>query len=212
MSILEKLASSLGRSDEQPNVELAAELAARADKAAIAELAKALASAPKPIRHDAIKTLYEIGALKPDLIAPHAGTFLDQAKGKDNRLVWGALSALDAVAIVAPNVIVANLPAILDAADRGSVIAKDKAVSMLARLSAPPTSSRTAWQRLIDILRTSADNQTPMYAEMALSSAGGNDSSELMEVVRFRLSRITQPSKKTRLEKVVRKLEKSTKT
>ena len=208
MSILERLASSLGRADEQPNVELAAELAARADKAAISELAKALTAGPKPIRHDAIKALYEIGALRPDLIVAHAGAFLELAKGKDNRLIWGALSALDAVAVAAPDVVAANLPAILDAADRSSVIAKDKAVSMLARLAAQPKPSRVAWDRLIAILRTAADNQTPMYAEMALSSAEANDPAELAEVVKFRLSSMDQPAKKARLEKVLRRLEK----
>lgn len=72
MSVLGKLASALGRNDEQPNVELAEALAARPDAAAVAELAGALATGPTAVSNDAIKVLYELGALKPELVAPHA--------------------------------------------------------------------------------------------------------------------------------------------
>lgn len=44
MSVLGKLASALGRNDEQPNVELAEALVAKPDRAAIAELAGALSA------------------------------------------------------------------------------------------------------------------------------------------------------------------------
>lgn len=202
--VLARLASALDREDEKPNQELAADLAASGNAGDIAILAHALETAAKPIRHDAIKVLYEIGAQRPDLIAPHAPVFVTALKSRDNRMVWGALTALDTLTTTVPNVIAANLPDILDAADRGSVIAKDKAVSMLATLAANGNSF--AWQRLLAILRTSADNQTPMYAEQALRAAPMQDASALAEVVRSRASTIPQPAKRARLEKVLRKL------
>lgn len=208
MDVLQRLASNLGRRDEEPNIELARDLATRQDSASIAVLADAMLTAKTPVRHDAVKTLYEIAARKPDLVAPHAAAFLTVLKGKDNRMIWGALTALDAIAASEPALIAANLTAILDAADRSSVIAKDKAVSMLATLAAQSPPSKLAWRRMIDILHTSADNQTPMYAEAALRAAPQNDPAELAAVVQQRADRMAQPAKKARLEKVLRQLAK----
>ncbi|PLP56931.1 hypothetical protein CYK37_22025 [Mesorhizobium loti] len=203
--VLARLASALGRGDEKPNQELAADLAAGGSADEIAVLAHALATATKPIRHDAIKVLYEIGALRPELIAPHVAAFLAALKSRDNRIVWGTLTALDTLATTVPDVITTHLPDILDSADRGSVIAKDKAVSMLATLAVNGNSF--AWQRLLAILRTSADNQTPMYAEQALRAAPVQDASILAEVVRMRADAIPQPAKRARLDKVLRRLD-----
>lgn len=208
MSVLQRLASALGRNDEVPNQELAAELAGSGDAAAIAELAAAVARGPKPVRHGAIKVLYEIGEKRPKLISAHRDRFVSLLSDRDNRMVWGALCALDALAETEPDFIAEHIPAILAAADRSSVIAMDKTMSMLAKLAARAGKGRFAWERMIAALRTSAVNQTPMYAEFALAAAAANDKDELAEVVRYRLENIGLPAKRARLEKVLRKLEK----
>lgn len=211
MSVLEKLASALGRNDEVPNIELAAELAKSGDTAAIATLAGGLLGRVTAVQNDAIKVLYEIGAVRPEFIRPHADAFFDALKSRNNRLVWGAMTALDTLAATAPDRIAGRLPEILDAADRGSVIAKDKAVSILATLAAQPRPVVAAWERLIAILHTSADNQTPMYAELALRAAPMNDAAALIEVIQLRMERMGQPAKRARLEKVLRSLAKPAK-
>jgi len=203
---LDRLASALGRRDEEPNVALARELAASGDVAGVAALAAALSRAPRPVRHDAIKALYELGALRPDLVRPHAGAFLVAINGGDNRLVWGALAALDTLAAHDPKLIAAHLPEILAAAERGSVIAKDKAVSMLATLAALPGAAPEAWPALLAMVRDAAVNQTAMYAEAALRAAPVNDPAALAEAVRIRRDGIAAPAKRARLDKVLRKL------
>jgi hypothetical protein len=157
MSVLDRLANALGRNDERPNVELAAALARDGDAVDIAVLADALSTKPQAVQNDAIKALYEVGALRPDLIRPHADALFAALKSRNNRLAWGALTALDTLAAADPKLIADHLPEILDAADRGSVIAKDKAVSMLATLASLPQPVPAVWQRLVEILRTSAD-------------------------------------------------------
>lgn len=102
MTILEKLASNLGRRDERPNVALAEILVASGDQIAIAELAKALAGGTIAVRGDAIKVLYEIGERSPALIAPHTDVFFTTLKSNNNRLHWGALSALATLAASQP--------------------------------------------------------------------------------------------------------------
>src|SRR6476660_7864862 len=129
MDVLSKLASALDRNDERPNVELAETLVAKPDKKAIAALADALSTGTVAVQNDAIKVLYEIGERAPELVAPHAEAFLALLKSKNNRNVWGAMSAIDTVAGVRMKEVAAHLKEILAAADKGSVIAKDKAMS-----------------------------------------------------------------------------------
>ena len=206
MSVLSKLARAMGRRDELPNQALAAGLARRGDTAGIAELAEALRMEPVAVQNDAIKTLYEVGAIRPDLIEPHADEFFRGLKSRNNRLVWGAMAVLETLAGPYPKLIAGRLPEILAGAERGSVIAKDKAVSILATLACTPKIAPKAWDELMRVLRTSAVNQTPMYAEAALRAASSNQQDMLANVIRLRLEEISQPAKLARLEKVLRKL------
>ena len=61
VSVLNRLASSLGRRDEVPNQELARDLAGKKDKAGVREIAENLWNKDKNIQADCIKVLYEIG-------------------------------------------------------------------------------------------------------------------------------------------------------
>ena len=60
MSLLNRLASSLGRRDEIPNQELARDLAAKKDSKGIHEIAENLWSKDRHIQAYCIKVLYEI--------------------------------------------------------------------------------------------------------------------------------------------------------
>ena len=168
MSVLDKLASALERNDERPNVELAEALVAKPDKKAIAVLADALSTGSIAIQNDAIKVLYEIGERAPELVAPHAEAFLALLKSKNNRNVWGAMSAIDTIALVKAKEVAAHLKDILAAADKGSVIAKDKAMSTLAKLAS--AGEAKAMPALLERLADAAPNQFPMYAEMAAAA------------------------------------------
>src|SRR5687768_1143655 len=126
MSVLDRLATALDRNDERPNVALAEELAASGDAAAIAELATALKTGKKTVQNDAIKVLSEIGARRPELIAAHIEALFAALTSKNNRLVWGAMAALDTLAEIRSRELYARLPAIVDAAQQGSIIAMDK--------------------------------------------------------------------------------------
>ena len=206
MSVLERLASALGRNDEQPNVELAEALAAKPDTAAIAELADALATGTTAQQNDAIKVLYELGERAPELVAPHTPAFLTLLKSKNNRNVWGALSALDTVAGFEPRAIAKHLDAILAAADKGSVIAKDKAMSILSKLAL--AGEGKAMPALLDRLDAAAVNQFPMYAELAAAAVTPANKARLVTILEGRLKTLDAPAKKARVEKVLRRLAK----
>ena len=207
MSVLDRLASALGRSDERPNVELAETLVASADRKAIAVLAEALAIGAVAVQNDAIKVLYEIGERAPALAAPHAEAFLELLRSKNNRNVWGALSAIDTIASTEPERIAARLADILAAADRSSVIAKDKAMSTLSKLAR--AGEPRALPALLDRLETAAPNQFPMYAELAAAAVTPARRPRLIAILEGRLETIDVAAKRSRVERVLRKLAKA---
>lgn len=208
MSIISQLAASLGRRDEEPNKELAIRLAKSGDKNSILELADCLTNKDRSIQSDAIKVLYELGLVRPELITPFTQTFVKLLNGKNNRLTWGAMESLHAIAKAGPEAIYAVLPQILDAADRGSVITRDHAVGILTVLGRHKKYADEALPLLIDMMKGSPVNQLPSYAESALSIINSEFKGELISVLRMRLPELKDlPAKQKRVEKVLKKLE-----
>lgn len=205
MSVLEKLASVLGRKDEAPNQELAADIAAQKDQRAVKELVEQLSHKSKDIQSDCIKVLYEVGALQPSLIAGYAGDFIALLTHKNNRLQWGAMTALDAIAGVKPKTVYAALPQIIDAADKGSVITKDHAVGILIKLYSTPSYAKDLFPLLADQLLSSPVNQLPMYAEQVLPVIRAEDKAAFINTLTGRLHEIEKESKRKRVERVIKK-------
>jgi hypothetical protein len=204
-AIAGRLSGALDRRDEGPNEELAAELAASGDKEGIAELVNLVRTGKERQRNDAIKVLYEIGARKPELIGSYCGVFLEALGSKTNRQVWGAMTALDSVAEIRAAEIAAELPKVIAAADRGSVIAKDRCTSLLVKLARAGYADK-AVPMLVDRLKDAAPNQFPTYAEETASVITPEQKPGFLAIVRGRLDDMMQRSKRDRLEKLLRKL------
>ncbi|MGX1927974.1 hypothetical protein [Flagellimonas sp. 2504JD4-2] len=205
MSVIEKLASSLNRGDEVPNQELAKEIVLAQDKAAVIELVENL-SDKKAIQNDCIKVLYEIGEQEPKLISDHINEFIAQLTSKNNRLQWGAMTALGTIAGERPKEIYAALPTILSAADKGSVITKDHAMNILIKLCSIKAYSDDAFHLLIEQLLKSPTNQLPMYAERAIPIINDNNKALFTKTLKSRLGDIEKETKRKRVEKVIKKL------
>ncbi|MEZ4920101.1 MAG: hypothetical protein R2792_13440 [Saprospiraceae bacterium] len=208
MSVIEKLASSLGRRDEVPNQDLAREIATQADSDAVLELLGLLQHKSKDVQNDSIKVLYEIGALRPDLVAPHLHAFAALLSHKNNRLQWGGMTAIAAITPEVPDAVYNLLPQILDAAQKGSVITKDNAVLILIALCNVSKYETAAFDLLLEQIQASPDNQLPMYAERALPVAPATSKKQFAAVLESRLPEIEKESKRKRLEKVLKKLAK----
>src|SRR5262245_41497221 len=119
MTVIDRIAHFQHRRDEVPNQELAWDLAARRDRAGIREIAGHLWDKDKNVQADCIKVLYEVGAIDPALIANYTEDFLKLLKSRNNRLVWGGMTALSAVADLKADVILAHLSEIQKAMDHG---------------------------------------------------------------------------------------------
>lgn len=205
MRVLDKLASALGRRDEVPNQELAQAIIKKEDEEAVKELVDNLQNKNKDLQSDCIKVLYEIGGQKPVLIAQYADAFIALLNNKNNRLQWGAMTALDALTPEDPKAIYAALPAILDAAEKGSVITKDHAVNILIKLCGLKKYQEDAFPLLIEQLATSAVNQLPMYAENAMPVINDKNKAMFVKTLQSRLGDIDKDSKRKRVEKVIKK-------
>jgi len=205
MSIINKLASSLNRRDEVPNQELAKQIVAKGDKKAIQELIDNLNNKSKDIQNDCIKVLYEIGERKPSLIADHAKKFIELLENKNNRLQWGAMTAINTITLENPNAIYSNLPKIIAAANKGSVITKDYAVNILINLCSIKQYANSSFSLLIEQLLSSPTNQLPMYAEKAMPVINEKNKTLFIKTLTSRLDDIEKDTKRKRLEKVIKK-------
>ena len=207
MSVLDKLATSLNRRDEVPNQELAREIVNKRDKAAVRELIENLTNKNKGIQSDCIKVLYEIGESDPKLIAKYHQEFGKLLESKHNRLVWGAMMALDAIAAQEPKRVYGMLAKILRVADSsGSVIARDHAVGILVKLGTLTPYKRDCVPLLLEQLMSCPNNQFAMYVEMSGPVIDAESKKRFQQVIEKRIPMLERESQKRRVEKVLKRL------
>ncbi len=208
MSVINQLASALGRRDEVPNQELAVKIASSKDKQGVKELVENLQAKSKDIQNDCIKVLYEIGAIEPKLISEYAPEFLALLKHKNNRLQWGGMAALDSIAQEKPDFIYESVPAILDAVSKGSVITMDGAVNIFIKLCGIPKYAENAFVVLLEVMQKAPTNQLPMYAERAMPIVNAQNKTRFISILSNRLNEIEKEPKRKRVEKVIAKVQK----
>ena len=164
-----------------------ATLAAREDQAGIREIAEALWHREPNVRSDCLKVLYEIGYLKPELVAPYAGDFLKLLGSRNNRLVWGAMIGLSTVAEIAADEIYPHTAEIQRAMAGGTIITLDAGVLALSRLAATGDDRRTALlPYLLDFLRNCRPSDVPRHAERVLMAVTAGNKDEFVAVLQAR--------------------------
>ena len=206
VTVLNKLACQLGRRDEAPNQKLAEEIVDGNDRRAVDELVENLSNKDQSIQSDCIEVLYEIGERKPELIADRTQDFGRLLSSKNNRLVWGAMTALDAVATLNPKGVYDLLPLVIAATKSGSVITRDHGVAIFAKLAKEERYAGICLPLLLEQLKASPDNQFPMYAEMSTSLISETNKKDFIKVFKHRMGRLKKKSQKKRVEKLLRKL------
>lgn len=206
MSVLDQLASSLGRRDEVPNQELASALAAKKDKAGIRELAENLWNRDKNIQSDCIKVLYEVGAIESKLIADYADDFAQCLRSKNNRLAWGGMTALAEVAKANPDAVFKHLNEIKKAKETGSVITVDNAISTLAyTASANDEYNKAIFPYLLEHLSSCRPKEVPQHAERSLPAVNTSNKNKFIEVLEKRVEDLSG-SGLSRVKKVIKQV------
>lgn len=204
MSVLNRLASSLGRRDEVPNQELARDLASNKDKAGIREIAENLWNKDKNIQADCIKVLYEIGHLEPELIEDYTEDFAKCLKSKNNRLVWGGMTALVGVAKVLPAAVFKYVELIKKAKETGSVITVDNAISALAYTAAAnDIYNKDIFPYLLKHLAGCRPKEVPQHSEKTLPAVNAGNKVEFINVLEKRMEDLSG-SGLSRVKKVIK--------
>lgn len=207
-SILSQLASALLRRDEQPNIDLAQRIVDENNSAAVAELVENLGNKSKDIRYDCIKTLYEIGTRQPGLIAEYVHHFLKLLDSKENRLQWGSMTALSAIAQSKPAELFEALGKIIDTADKGSVVTRDHCIKIMAQLGQVDAYNEDVVPLMIEQVLASPVNQLPMYVEFTAPVVRTEQEEEFIAAIQTRLADLDLEPKRRRLEKVLHDLAK----
>jgi hypothetical protein len=207
MPALNRIAYFQSRRDEALNVELAKELAAKKDKAGIGEIAAELSNKNANIANDCIKVLYEVGAIDPSLIADYASDFLKLLQSKNNRMAWGAMTALAAIAELKADVIYKQLSAVQEAMTNGSVITMDNGVKVLALVAASSKArSAKVFPFLLTHLATCRPKDVPQHSEKSLVAVTAGNQEAFVAVLNKRLPKLTA-SQATRVKKVIKAAE-----
>jgi len=207
MKAIDFIATSLNKRDEKANQELALEIIKGNRHDWIKELVDNLTHKDKNIQSDCIKVLYEIGENgSPQLIVPYLKDFSNLLTSKNNRLIWGAMIAIDMIASVNPKGVFDLLPSIHKTIDKGSVITIDHGVGILAKLSAHQDFSKKTFPLLIDQLAKCPIKQLPMYAEKSLVAINQTNKKQFAEFLESRLLEIDIESQKKRIEKIIKAL------
>jgi hypothetical protein len=207
-TILDHLACALGRADEQPNIDLAIKISKTGNKSQVAELIKCLENKKTAIRSDAIKVLYEIGERKSALIIPYLDKFMEALRHKDNRMRWGAMSALSAISKANPEALGPHMVTIVDSMDEGSVITRDRGVYILCDLAKVKKYHKDCMELLLEQIEHAPVNQMAMYAEKTAEVLSTPYKSRLIQTISRRKYVFAIPTKAKRLEKLLRSLEK----
>ncbi len=204
MTVLDRLASALGRRDEAPNQELARDLAASGDRQGIALLAENLAAKNAALQADCLKVLYEIGFIAPELVAPYAEDFLRLLKSRNNRLVWGGMIALGTVAARRAEMLFQHRAEIQRAMESGSVITVDNAVQVFAQVAAGRAEySAEIFPLLLAHLGACRPKDVAQHAEKSLPAVNAGNAPAFIATLETRLSDLS-PAQSARVKKVIK--------
>lgn len=192
MFVLSKIAFYQNRRDEVPNQNLARELADAENAEGIKEIAANLVHKNKSVQSHCLKVLYEIGYLKPALIAEYVNDLIVLLNSKNNRMVWGAMIALATIADRKPSQIHAQLAAVTAAVDKGTLITQVWGVKALAKVAASShTYNKEIFSYLMQQLRKCIPRDVSMHAESVLPAVDAENKHEFLSLLDARKPELT---------------------
>jgi hypothetical protein len=206
MTVINLLASTQGLKGNETNISLAKEISSSNNKGAVEELIDNLNNKNKNIQSDCIKTLYEIGYLKPELIANYYAEFIKLLTSKNNRLVWGGMIAISTITEIKHQEIFASLNEIMKIVEKGSVITIDCGIEILARLNKYDNYNNTTEPFLTEQLWKCPIKQLPMYIEKSQISINKENKEIYKTIIEKRITECDKDSQIKRLERSLKQI------
>jgi hypothetical protein len=160
----------------------------------------------KSVQSDCLKVLYEIGYIKPELIADYVLDFLELLKSKTNRMIWGGMIALATIAENKPKEIFKQLTAVTDAVEHGTLITVVWGVKALAKVTATDqTYKQKISPFLMGQLKKCIPRDVAMHAEHILPAIDQTNKTEFLSILETRKPQLSS-AQLTRLKKVTKNL------
>jgi hypothetical protein len=187
---------------------LAIELINLKDLEGIKEIVAGLKNKKEQIANDCIKVLYEIGERSPELIAEYVLDFIELLKSRNNRLVWGGMTAISTITFLKPKEIFENIEIIIRAYENGSVITRDNSISVFAKLAkADKKYEKFMLKKIVEHLTTCRPKEIGQHAERAFICINEENSKEFIAVLLKRREHLSDSQKK-RVDRLIRNIEK----
>jgi hypothetical protein len=205
--LLARLAGSMQRTDDMPNLELAAELVQHDDEGAVAILIGVLERHDLEHAGDCARVLCEVGTRSPDLLLKHAERLLSLCDESQKDVLPFTMFAFSPVAHRHAEALwdmrdlfwsaLADLTQPADMAQAGAV----KLLSALC--AAGPDYARTLAGGLVDLLGKCMPKDVAFFAESVLPALGTAHSHRAKPVLDRRMKELT-PAEVARLRRAVR--------
>lgn len=205
--LLARLAVSVGRSDDMPNLELAADIVFAEDTDAVATLIAVIERHDDMHAPDAARVVAEVGSRAPDLLGDHADRLVEMIDSSQQEMLPYVMLALSPVASnyaehlwPARDLFWASLADLSQPAN----LAQGGAVKLLAALCATgPDYARTLAGGLVDLLGKCMPKDVAFFAESVLPALGSAHSHRAKPVLDRRLKELT-PAEVARLRRAQR--------
>lgn len=204
--MIEKIAYNLGRNDEEPNINLAVELCNTKNIEGIKEIVNGLKNNKIQVANDCIKVLYEIAERNPELVADYVLDFIQLLKSRNNRLVWGGMTAISKITFLKHKEVFENIDTVIKAYENGSVITRDNSISVFAELAKSNKKyEKIMVEKIIKHLETCRSKEIGQHAERAFICVNEENSKEFIDVLSKRRECLTDAQKK-RVDKIIKKI------
>jgi hypothetical protein len=205
--LLARLAVSVGRSDEMPNLELAADIVFADDADAVSTLISVIERHDDVHAPDAARVVAEVGTRAPELVAAHAERLIELIDATRREMLPFTMLALSPVASKHAEALWPSRDLFWQAlADltQPAELAQAGAVRLLASLcAAGPDYARTLAGGLVDLLGKCMPRDVAFFAESVLPALGAAHSHRAKPVLDRRLKELT-PAEIARLRRAQR--------
>lgn len=133
--------------------------------------------------------------------------FIQLLQSKNNRLVWGGMTAISKITFLKPQEVFENIETIINAYENGSVITRDNSISVFAELSkADKKYEMVMFHRILEHLRTCKPKEVGQHSERAFICVNEKNAKEFEVVLLKRREQLTDAQKK-RIDKLLKMIE-----